>query len=74
MLVYFFLEGQLLYLIFQTDESAGHYAATSLINLAGLPAYIPGFVISLVTTEPAPITTRPQIFTGSTVALLPIET
>ena len=46
----------------------------SLSFIAGLPAYTPFFVISLVTTDPAPITQPEQIFTGKIVELLRIVT
>ena len=51
--------------------------SVSFVNynfLAGLPAYLPGSVISFVTTAPAPITTSEQIDTGKIVAFDPIET
>src|SRR5437870_2067733 len=41
---------------------------------AGLPAKVPDVVMSLVTTDPAPITTSSVIRTGMIVALDPIET
>ncbi len=41
---------------------------------AGFPMYMPDFVIDLVTTAPAPTTTRSQIVTGSTVAFVPMLT
>ena len=44
------------------------------ISFAGFPAYIPGSVISLVTTAPAPITVSSIILIGKIVALLPIDT
>ena len=44
------------------------------INFAGFPANMPGLLMSLVTTDPAPITTLSQILTGKIVALLPMET
>jgi hypothetical protein len=44
------------------------------ISRAGLPAYTPGTVMSLVTTAPAPTTTPSQIDTGSTVAFVPTLT
>src|SRR4051794_9067310 len=41
---------------------------------AGLPAYTPATVISLVTTAPAPITTSSTICTGRMVAFEPMDT
>src|SRR5690606_32631791 len=55
----------------QIEELNGHSGLTSL---AGLPAYMPGVSISLVTTAPAPITVPLQMLTGRMVAFDPIET
>src|SRR6185312_12907655 len=46
----------------------------SLSRRAGFPAYAPAVMMSLVTTEPAPMTTSSAMRTGMIVAFDPIET
>jgi hypothetical protein len=61
------------YELYLAVENIDHYP-NFLRSRAGFPAWIPGSSILRITTEPAPITVPPQMFTGKIVALDPMLT